>query len=91
MATLTKKVTDDPYGAAILIRRLIMEQGMVYWRRYLTALALMGISAAASAGATYILGQVINEAPRTSPASPRFPALWCSCCSSRAWRPTATP
>jgi ATP-binding cassette, subfamily B, bacterial MsbA len=62
MATLTKKVTDDPYGAAILIRRLIMEQGMVYWRRYLTALALMGISAAASAGATYILGQVINEA-----------------------------
>lgn len=62
MAEFPKKVTDDPYGAAILIRRLVMEQGMAYWRRYLTALALMGVAAAASAGATYILGQVINEA-----------------------------
>ena len=33
-----KKITDDPYGAAILIRRLITEQGMAYWRRYLAAL-----------------------------------------------------
>ncbi|MBV8921168.1 ABC transporter ATP-binding protein [Bradyrhizobium sp.] len=62
MAKPTKKITDDPYGAAILIRRLVMEQGLTYWRRYLSALALMGVSAAASAGATYILGQVINEA-----------------------------
>jgi ATP-binding cassette subfamily B protein len=58
----TRKITDDPYGAAILIRRLVMEQGFVYWRRYLTAFALMGISAGATAGSAYILGQVINQA-----------------------------
>jgi ATP-binding cassette subfamily B protein len=58
----TRKITDDPYGAAILIRRLVMEQGFVYWRRYVTAFALMGISAGATAGSAYILGQVINQA-----------------------------
>ena len=51
MADFPKKITDDPYGAAILIRRLVMEQGIVYWRRYLTAFALMAVSAGASAGA----------------------------------------
>src|SRR3954469_9893078 len=58
----TRKITDDPYGAAILIRRLVMEQGFVYWRRYVTAFALMAVSASATAGSTYILGQVINQA-----------------------------
>jgi ATP-binding cassette, subfamily B, bacterial MsbA len=62
MAEFPKKITDDPYGAAVLIRRLVMEQGITYWRRYLVAFALMGLSAAASAGAAYILGQVINKA-----------------------------
>ena len=57
-----KKITDDPYGAAILIRRLIMEQGAVYWRRYLTAFLLMGVSAATTAGSAWLLGQVINQA-----------------------------
>jgi ABC-type multidrug transport system fused ATPase/permease subunit len=62
MAELPKKITDDPYGAAILIRRLIMEQGAAYWRRYLLAFALMAVSAATTAGAAYLLGQVINQA-----------------------------
>jgi subfamily B ATP-binding cassette protein MsbA len=62
MTELPKKITDDPYGAAILVRRLVVEQGLAYWRRYLTAFALMGIAAAATAGAAYILGQVINQA-----------------------------
>src|SRR6201995_5227648 len=57
-----KKITDDPYGAAILIRRLAMEQGVAYWRRYLLAFALMGISAATTAGSAYLLGEVINQA-----------------------------
>src|ERR1700754_755090 len=59
---LPKKITDDPYGAAILIRRLIMEQGAAYWRRYLLAFGLMGISAATTAGSAYLLGEVINQA-----------------------------
>src|SRR5215467_16227565 len=62
MAQFPKKISDDPYGAAILIRRLVMEQGAAYWRRYLTAFILMGISAGATAAATYLLGEVINQA-----------------------------
>jgi ATP-binding cassette, subfamily B, bacterial MsbA len=62
MTELPKKITDDPYGAAILIRRLVMEQGAAYWRRYLLAFLLMGVSAGATAGSAYIIGQVINKA-----------------------------
>ncbi|MHC2461211.1 subfamily B ATP-binding cassette protein MsbA [Bradyrhizobium embrapense] len=62
MAQFPKKITDDPYGAAILIRRLVTEQGITYWRRYLTAFALMAVAAGSTAGATYVLGQVINQA-----------------------------
>jgi ATP-binding cassette, subfamily B, bacterial MsbA len=62
MTELPKKITDDPYGAAILIRRLVAEQGITYWRRYLQAFALMGVAAGATAGSAYILGQVINQA-----------------------------
>src|SRR5215475_2916805 len=62
MAQFPKKITDDPYAAAILIRRLVLEQGVVYWRRYLVAFAFMAAAAGATAGATYVLGQVINQA-----------------------------
>src|SRR5260370_14109203 len=62
MTEFPKKTTDDPYGAAILIRGLIMEQGAANWRRYLLAFLLRGVSAAATAGSAYILGQVINQA-----------------------------
>jgi ABC-type multidrug transport system fused ATPase/permease subunit len=62
MTELPKKITDDPYGAAILIRRLIMEQGRVYWRRYLLALGLMAISAVTTGKSTLLLGDVINQA-----------------------------
>jgi ABC-type multidrug transport system fused ATPase/permease subunit len=57
-----RKITDDPYGAAILIRRLVAEQGLAYWRRYLLAFALMAVAAGATAGSAYILGEVINQA-----------------------------
>jgi ATP-binding cassette subfamily B protein len=62
MTELPKKITNDPYGAAILIRRLITEQGLSYWRRYLLAFVLMAVSAGATAGSAYILGEVINKA-----------------------------
>jgi subfamily B ATP-binding cassette protein MsbA len=62
MTELPKKITDDPYGAAVLIRRLVTEQGIVYWRRYLGAFALMAVSAATTAGSAYLLGEVINQA-----------------------------
>src|ERR1700761_4466731 len=57
-----KKITDDPYGAAVLIRRLVMEQGATHWRRYLLAFSFMAVAAGATAASTYVLGQVINQA-----------------------------
>ena len=62
MSQLPRKITDDPYGAAELIKRLVAEQGIAYWRRYAVAFGLMGLSAAATAGSAYLLGQVINQA-----------------------------
>src|SRR6201985_780844 len=62
MADFPRKITDDPYGAAVLIRRLVTEQGAVYWRRYLSAFALMGIAAGATSLSAYLLGEAINKA-----------------------------
>src|SRR5207302_6878889 len=62
MTEIPIKISDDPYGAAILIRRLITEQGARYWRRYLLAFVLMAVSAGATAGGAWVLGQVINKA-----------------------------
>jgi ATP-binding cassette subfamily B protein len=62
MTDTPRKITDDPHGAATLIRRLIMEQAAAYWRRYLLAFLLMGVAAATTAGAAYLLGEVINQA-----------------------------
>jgi len=62
MTDTPRKITDDPYGAAILIRRLVSEQAVAYWRRYLLAFVLMAIAAAATAAAAYLLGEVINQA-----------------------------
>ncbi|MBY0382830.1 MAG: ABC transporter ATP-binding protein/permease [Xanthobacteraceae bacterium] len=62
MTKTPRKITDDPYGAARLIRRLFTEQGLGYWRRYLLAFILMAISAGSTAGSAYLLGQVINQA-----------------------------
>lgn len=61
MTELPRKITDDPYGAAALIRRLITEQGLQHWRRYLVAFALMAVSAGATAGSAWLLGEVINK------------------------------
>jgi ATP-binding cassette subfamily B protein len=62
MADIPRKITDDPTGAWALIRRLITEQATAYWRRYLLAFALMAVSAATTASAAYMLGEVINQA-----------------------------
>src|SRR5215470_1843075 len=62
MAKFPNKITDDPYGAAILIRRLALEQGAAYWRRYLTAFVMMAIAAGATSLSAYILGQAVNQA-----------------------------
>src|SRR5579871_1464798 len=50
------------YGAIALIRRLLTEQGMGHWKRYVAALILMGIVAACTALSAYLIGSVINAA-----------------------------
>jgi ATP-binding cassette subfamily B protein len=59
---LPRKVTDDPYRAAALIRRLVAEQGATYWRRYLIAFAMMAVVAGTTALSAWLLGEVINAA-----------------------------
>lgn len=61
MTELPRKITDDPYGAAALIRRLITEQGLQHWRHYSVAFTLMAISAGATAASAWLLGEVINQ------------------------------
>jgi ATP-binding cassette subfamily B protein len=61
MTELPRKITDDPYGAAALIRRLITEQGLRHWRRYAVAFTLMAVSAGATAASAWLLGEVINQ------------------------------
>ncbi len=61
MTELPRKITDDPYGAAALIRRLVTEQGLQHWRRYTVAFTLMAISAGATAASAWLLGEVINQ------------------------------
>lgn len=62
MAEFPRKITDEPYAAAILIRRLVTEQGAAYWRRYLYAFLLMGVAAGATSLSAYLLGEAINKA-----------------------------
>jgi ATP-binding cassette, subfamily B, bacterial MsbA len=53
---------DARYGAYELVRRLLLEQGLRHWRKYLIAFVLMGIAAAATAASAYLIGTVVNEA-----------------------------
>ncbi|MEJ2375934.1 MAG: ABC transporter ATP-binding protein, partial [Pseudolabrys sp.] len=53
---------DGRYGAYALVRRLLLEQGMPHWRRYLIAFILMGIAAGGTALSAYLIGTVVNEA-----------------------------
>jgi subfamily B ATP-binding cassette protein MsbA len=57
-----KPLLIPDYGALALIRRLLTEQGIGHWKRYLMALVLMGIVAACTALSAYLIGTVINAA-----------------------------
>ena len=53
---------SERYGVFALIRRLLAEQGLVHWRRYVIAFAFMAISAGCTALSAYLIGDVINQA-----------------------------
>ena len=53
---------DEKYGAFVMVKRLLTEQGVRHWRKYLIAFLLMGVAAGATAASAYLIGTVINEA-----------------------------
>jgi ATP-binding cassette subfamily B protein len=57
-----KRTLSDPYSAPTLIRRLLMEHALSYWKRYAIAFALMGVAAACTAFSAYLFGDIVNQA-----------------------------
>ncbi len=53
---------DEVYGTVSMVRRLLSEQGLAHWKKYLLAFMLMGTAAAATALSAYLIGKVVNEA-----------------------------
>jgi ATP-binding cassette subfamily B protein len=53
---------DERYRAWPLVKRLLTEQGLVHWRKYAFAFALMAVSAGCTAMSAYLIGDVINQA-----------------------------
>jgi len=52
----------DPYGAPVLIRRLLSEHAYYHRRLYVAAFAMMGVAAVCTAFSAYLLGDVVNQA-----------------------------
>lgn len=50
------------YGSIALIKRLLRDQGRANWKKYAVAFVMMGVVAACTSIAAYLLGRVINEA-----------------------------
>jgi ATP-binding cassette, subfamily B, bacterial MsbA len=57
-----ERLFADPYGAPMLVRRLLAEYGLAQWRRYAAAFLLMTVSAGCTALSAYLMGQVVNVA-----------------------------
>jgi ATP-binding cassette, subfamily B, bacterial MsbA len=55
-------VSSDDYSTIALVRRLLLDEALVFWPRYALAFALMGVVAAATALTAYLLGRITNEA-----------------------------
>jgi len=55
-------MAEERYSALPLIRRLLTEQGLVHWRKYAIAFALMAVAAGCTAFSAYLIGDVINQA-----------------------------
>jgi ATP-binding cassette subfamily B protein len=52
----------ERYSALTLIRRLLSEQGLTHWRKYVAAFILMAVAAGCTAFSAYLIGDVINQA-----------------------------
>jgi len=52
----------DAYPTFALVRRLVLDEALIYWRRYAIAVLLMAIAAGGTALSAYLLGTMTNEA-----------------------------
>ena len=59
---VSKAVVSDKYPTLPLLRRLVVDEALVHWPRYVAALVLMAIMAGATAFSAYLLGTMINAA-----------------------------
>jgi ABC-type multidrug transport system fused ATPase/permease subunit len=59
---LSRRLFADPKGAAALIRRLLLENGRAYWRRYCLSLFFMTVGAACTALPAFLFGRGIDQA-----------------------------
>ena len=62
MTSFTAASWDNKYSTFPLLRRLLIDEALGYWRRYAVAFMLMGIVAGATALSAYLLGTMVNEA-----------------------------
>jgi ATP-binding cassette, subfamily B, bacterial MsbA len=62
IANRLQSLFADPYGAPVLIRRLLAEHALRHRRPYAFAFAMMGVAAACTALSAYLLGDVVNQA-----------------------------
>ena len=54
--------SSDSYSAFALARRLLVDEALGHWPRYVAAFSLMGVAAAGTALSAYLLGTMTNEA-----------------------------
>jgi subfamily B ATP-binding cassette protein MsbA len=54
--------SDEIYGTVTMVRRLLSEQGLTHWKKYLLAFAMMAVAATSTAASAYLIGLVVNEA-----------------------------
>jgi ATP-binding cassette, subfamily B, bacterial MsbA len=61
-AAISKAAISEKYPTFPLLRRLVVDEALVHWPRYVAALVLMAIMAGATAFSAYLLGTMINAA-----------------------------
>jgi ATP-binding cassette subfamily B protein len=52
---------DHLYGNTTMIKRLVTEEGVRHWKKYIVAAALMGIVAGCTALVPYLFGKIVDQ------------------------------
>ena len=52
---------DHLYGNTTMIKRLVTEEGVLHWKKYIVAAALMGIVAGCTALVPYLFGKIVDQ------------------------------